>query len=87
MTELPPIMYGIWIKGSGWLKAHNSKSGQDEAVRFLHVNVAARVAQRVSGRVEPIDDSLVALEKNLVDVEKRHSIKWRLNVLFNKKGK
>ena len=84
MTELPPIHYGVWIKGHGWLKATNHNTQHEECLRFLHVTVAHRVAQRVGGRVEPIDDSLVDLEDNLKDIEKRRSIKWRMNVLFNK---
>ena len=80
---LPPLTYGVWVRGQGWLKAVNFKSGRNEACAFFSVKVAARTAKRVGGRVEYIDDSLVALEANLLDIEKRNSIKWRLNVLYN----
>jgi hypothetical protein len=83
-TVLPPIIYGVWVKAHGWLKATNSRTHQVEALRFFHVEVAARVARRVSGRVEPIDDSLIDLERELLDTEKRSSISFRLNALFHK---
>ena len=85
MTDnLPPITYGIWLKGRGWLKAKNRKTGRDEPCAFLHVDVAARTAQRTGGHVEPIDDSLIDLEEKLLQTEKMSSISWRLNALFNK---
>ena len=87
MTNLPPIFYGVWNKGRGWLKATNSKTGKSEALRFINITTAYRVAQRVHGRVEPIDDSLIDLEDELIRIEKESGILFRLNVLFNKARK
>jgi len=60
------IFYGIWTPGLGWLKANN------EAVAFESKKVAAATAKRMGNkaRVEFIDDSLEALEVQLLEAER-----------------
>jgi len=60
------IFYGIWTPGLGWLKANN------EPVAFEKKEVAESTAKRMGNkaRVEFIDDSLAALENQLLEAER-----------------
>lgn len=55
--------YGVWIRGTGWLKVDN------RAVSFTEKAVAQDAARRVGGEVRFIDDSLKDLEQNILSLE------------------
>ena len=60
------IFYGIWTPGLGWLKANN------EPVAFELKEVATDTAKRMGNGAEAryIDDSLAALENQLLEAER-----------------
>jgi hypothetical protein len=85
MTE-PPILYGVWIPGQGWLKTHAG------AVAFVHRTVAESTAKRIGSRArsEYIDDSLKDLEQTLLqaEVERRNRSLWtRIKLLLDSSKK
>jgi hypothetical protein len=63
------ILFGVWIKGQGWLKVNGAHIAFDTAM------VAQATADRVGmgARVEYIDDSLAALEPYLLSLEKQRN--------------
>ena len=59
-------LYGIWIKGVGWLKAKDT-------VTFISYVMAKQVAERIGfgAHVYYIDTSLQDLEGKLLEAEQR----------------
>lgn len=57
------MIYGIWIRGTGWLR------GSKGVVSFAEKKVACDTARRVGGEVRFIDDSLQDLEQNILSLE------------------
>jgi len=56
-------LYGVWIRGRGWLRTDNG------VVSFDHKDVAEDTASRVGGEVRFIDESLKDLEQNILSLE------------------
>lgn len=71
MTNIPPQMYGVWTPRKGWLKAVDLE-GHPQAYAEIRKDVARATANRIGNhsRVEYIDQSLVALEQELLNAEK-----------------
>lgn len=83
--QLPPILYGIWIPGSGWWKTLNDKTSKHVAYSDMRRKIVARYARWIGhgARVEPVDSSLVANEKQLIDFEREKGAwKERVKDLF-----
>lgn len=75
-TDLPTILYGVWIPGTGWLRGDQSR-----ALMFADKAVAQEIAQRIGRRAKAyfIDQSLVDIEGHLLDAEKERTFKpWSL---------
>lgn len=64
------ILYGVWIRGSGWLRAPGG------IVSFAEKRIAQDTARRVGGEVRYIDDSLKDLEQNILSLEAQRARKW-----------
>lgn len=64
--ETKPL-WGIWIPGKGWLRANSEHVAFE--TRDVAVSVAARVGEKA--RAEFIDSSLAALEKTLLESERK----------------
>jgi hypothetical protein len=65
MTEQLPIMYGIWLRGRGWLRG-----GENRALMFTEKQIAQETARRIGGgKVYFIDQSLVDIEQELLKAE------------------
>ena len=62
------ILYGVWIRGAGWLK------GAGGVVSFTEKAVAEDTARRVGGEARYIDESLKDLEQNILSIESQK--KW-----------
>ena len=60
------IFYGVWTPGLGWLKANN------EPVAFESKEIAESTAKRIGNHsyADYIDDSLAALENQLLEAER-----------------
>ena len=73
-----PILYGVWIRGQGWLKAAGA------CVAFEHLAVAQETARRCGrgARVEYIDDGLRDLEPYFLSLEQQH--KTLFQIIFKK---
>jgi hypothetical protein len=68
---MTPILYGIWIKGTGWLRGINGVVSFDSPI------VAKDTARRLGGEVRYIDDSLKDLEQNILSIEAlKQTRKW-----------
>jgi hypothetical protein len=57
------ILYGVWIRGTGWLR------GTGGIVSFAEKVVAEDTARRVRGEVRFVDDALRDLEQNILSIE------------------
>ena len=80
-ARLPLVMYGIWIPGLGWWKAPDHKSGTLKAYAEFRPAIARRYARWLGNgaRAEVIDDSLIANEQVLLDIEKAKGERiWKL---------
>ena len=67
MTDnIPPITYGVWLPGRGWLKGANHQAFGD-----THKEVAEELAFRIGtgAKVYYIDKALVDLEAQLLEAE------------------
>lgn len=63
-APLPPLVYGVWLPGQGWLRDRNKREFAD-----LHIEYAEQAARLVSGKVRLIDDSMIALEALFLEQE------------------
>ena len=61
---LPPLVYGVWLPGQGWLRDRNKREFAD-----LHTEYAEQAARLVGGKVRLIDDSMIALEPLFLEIE------------------
>jgi hypothetical protein len=57
-------MYGVWIKGQGWLRSNGKPFATDNKA------IAIETARRVKSHVYYIDDSLANLEREFLEMEK-----------------
>ena len=60
------LLYGIWVRGQGWLK-----NDKNSSLSFDSKEVADEVAKRIGGRVFFIDKSLDEIESVLLEIEKK----------------
>ncbi len=69
-ASLPPLVYGVWIPGLGWLKSPDGR-------HFADLNrEAAESACRLYGpgaRVEVFDDAMRDLEPVFLEQERRRA--------------
>lgn len=63
--EAFPVLYGVWLPGEGWLRAHVKTS----PLTFAQKEVADEVAARLGGKVYYCDQSLVDIEDRLLKAE------------------
>lgn len=72
MTDkiIPVPMYGIWLKGKGWLRGASNQVYAD-----YHRHVVQETSIRIgnNARVYFVDQSLIDLEEKLLDAEKNKS--------------
>lgn len=71
-TPTPPVFYGIWRSGQGWLRADG------KVCAYQIKEIAERVASRMGGRVEFIDESIQAMEQELLA---REANGWKSRIL------
>jgi hypothetical protein len=57
-------MYGVWIKGQGWLRSNGKPFATDNKA------IAIETAARVRSKVYYIDESLANLEREFLEMEK-----------------
>ena len=60
------LLYGIWVRGQGWLKNDRNLS-----LSFDSKDVADEVAKRIGGKVFFIDKSLDEIESVLLEIERK----------------
>jgi hypothetical protein len=68
MNEDEKNMYGVWIKGKGWLRTGNEPGKEFGDYSRLK---AAEVAKLVGGVVRFIDQSLIDLEPEFLHKERQ----------------
>jgi hypothetical protein len=76
MTDKMPVQYGVWLPGTGWLKAGQEKK---DAIVFDDFDIARQVARRIGSRAQVYycDRSLVDLEPQFLRAEQeRQREKW-----------
>lgn len=73
--DLPPLspsverlMYGVWLKGKGWLRTNDEKGKEFGDYSF---DKAKQVAKLVGGYVRFIDQSLIDLEPQFLHKERK----------------
>ena len=69
VTEKALLVYGVWLRGKGWLKAGDQ--GEFGDVRIEYAQSVARVYGR-GAEIRLIDDSMIALEKLFLERERQH---------------
>jgi hypothetical protein len=80
-SEIPPLTYGIWITGSGWLR---STSGDHYFAdpRIEYAKTALRmwkIGDNTPARIELIDESMIGLRDMFLERERQHEITIELN--------
>jgi hypothetical protein len=74
------ILYGIWIRGQGWLR------GTGGIVSFPEKEIAEDTARRVGGEARFIDGALRDLEQNILSIEAQQDAqKWSWLFKWSKK--
>lgn len=74
--ELSPILYGVWVPKSGWVRGDQAK-----ALMFEYKFIAEETAKRIrrDAKVYYIDQSLVDIEAELLKAEQAEFFKpWFL---------
>ncbi len=73
-------LFGIWLPGTGWLKAKDT-------LTFTNITVANQVAERIGdgAHVYFIDTSLQDLEEKLLEAEQRKAQRslWHIFKKYN----
>ena len=70
--ELPPLTYGVWINGKGWLK---DKSGRHFAdLRIEYAEEVIDFLLDTPARVALIDESMMALEDLFLEKENQQAL-------------
>lgn len=67
-VNLSQQMYGVWIKGKGWLRVNDEKGKE---FGDYSIEVAKEVAKNIGGVVRFIDKSLIDLENQFLDKERK----------------
>ena len=72
-----PVLYGVWIPGVGWLAGRKSADGTHVPLSFESREVAEETARRIGhgARIFYIDDSLAAIENDLLVAEQEQKQK------------
>ena len=78
------LMYGIWLKGKGWLRGNNGNVFADYSLEKT-----AELRNRIGNNaiVYFVDDSLVDLELFLLQIEKENSLYTWWQRLVKRTGK
>jgi hypothetical protein len=71
--NIPPLTYGVWIEGRGWLRDDNGHYFADPRIPY------AKTALRMwmfgndgKARIELIDDSMIGLQNIFIERERLH---------------
>ena len=73
MTDenVPPVLYGIWIPGRGWLKVRRDETGTLTPFADIHPEVTREVARHIGqgAQIRYIDAAIASLEAELLKQE------------------
>ena len=70
---IPPLTYGVWITGVGWLRDQNGRHFADP--RKAYAQTALRmwiIGGSGPARIELIDDSMIGLQSVFIEQERLH---------------
>ena len=65
--ETPPLLYGVWLTGTGWLNWHGREFASENR---LMAEEALRMCKPAQGRVALIDDSMKLLRDYFLQQER-----------------
>lgn len=65
-------MYGIWLKGKGWLR------GKDDVISFSDYSFAMEVSGIIHAKVRRIDESWKDLEVHYLEQETKGQSLWHI---------
>ncbi len=82
MNSNNDLIYGIWLKGKGWLKKDNDPL---KVISFSSPLPAEQLAKIFRGDVRYIDPSLIDLEIEIIEAE-RKTLWHILTNLFKRKN-
>lgn len=87
---IPPVTYGVWRPGKGWLQA-TREDGTVMAFADLHRSVAQAVARWLGegARVEYVDESLFRLQSTLLEADQARKDRrsWVISTLSKLRSK
>lgn len=71
MTDITPVLFGVWLPGKGWLRGADARAFAD-----VHREVAGEVARRIGrgAKVYYVDNALVDLEETLLEAERAQAL-------------
>lgn len=71
--DIPPVTYGVWIKGVGWLKDTNSNFFADPRVEYAQAALRMwAIGDDTPCRIELIDESMIGLQPIFLGREEKH---------------
>lgn len=79
-SDIPPLTYGIWITGIGWLKDENNRTFADPRIEYAQTALKMwSIGDDTSCRVELIDSSMIGLQNTFIAREHKYleSIRYK----------
>ncbi len=72
-SDIPPLTYGVWITGIGWLKDENSRFFADPRLEYAQTALRMwAIGDNTPCRVELIDNSMIGLQNTFMAREQKH---------------
>lgn len=72
-VPVPPLTYGIWIVGAGWLRDQNGRFFADPRMQYAKTALRMWVIGGTGpARIELIDDSMTGLQTIFIERERLH---------------
>ena len=79
-VELPPLTYGVWIAGSGWLRSSDGRYFADPRIEYAQTALRMWViGDKTPARIELIDESMIGLRDIFLERERLHDANLELN--------
>lgn len=82
--QIPPLTYGVWIEGRGWLRDDLGRHFADP--RLQYAKAALRMwtlGGDTVARIELIDESMIGLQSVFIERERLRDARKELNVTLS----
>jgi hypothetical protein len=78
--DIPPLTYGVWINGTGWLRSNDGHYFADPRMEYAKAALRMwKIGDNTPARIELIDESMIGLRDIFIERERMHDVNKELN--------